>query len=39
MNLNLAPKGGGAEMGLELAGEGEAPEDVVCAKGSQRLRR
>lgn len=39
MNSNLAPKGGGDETGLELAGEGEAPEDAVCAKGSQRLKR
>lgn len=38
MNLKLAPKRGGAEEGLELAGEGEALEDAECAKESQRLR-
>ena len=40
MNLKLAPKGEGAEEGLELAGDGEAPSgDAECAKESQRLRR
>lgn len=38
MNLKLALKRGGAEEGLELTGEGEAPEDAECAKESQRLR-
>lgn len=39
MNSKLATKGEGAEEGLELAGEGEAPSgDAECAKGSQALR-
>lgn len=39
MNLKLAPKGEGAEEGLELAGEKEASSgNAEYVKGSQRLR-
>lgn len=35
MNSNLAPKGGGDETGLELAGEGEAPR-MLCVQREAR---